>query len=142
MKLREIPQKMKESKIVRAYIYLLIVIIIVFGIGCFIYLNSQLGNSRLSSSLNAALISIFAVLIILIGFFFRAKFLLLRAFIEGHEAGIKFQIGIIIICLILISIFYKFFIEKMGILLFSFTPFFAILILIFDFLRLKELKKK
>lgn len=138
MNLQEISQKMKESKIIRVYIYLWIIVAILFGIGIFIYLNS---NELFSLWLNI-LMSVCFVIIIIAGFIFRARFLLLAGFIKGDKTTIKFQMGAIIVVLITLLTLYKFFMERWGIALFFSLLIVGLLIMVFDFLRLGELKTK
>lgn len=135
MSFQEISQSMKESKIVRTYIYLWMILVILFGIGIFIYLNS---NELFSLWVNI-LISVLLVIVVIAEFNFNARFLLLAGFIKGNKTTIKFQIGAIILALVSILIFYKSFIEEHGLLLVSAVFCVGILIVIFSFLRLREL---
>jgi len=135
MNFQKISKKMKESKIVKAYIYLWLVVILLFGIGAFIYMNSK---GPFSLEINI-LVSIAFVIIISVGFLFKARFLLLAGFIEGNKKTIKFQMGVVAIALVAVLIFYNTFLERWGIILFFAILIISILIILFNFLRLKEL---
>ena len=136
MDFKEISQKMKESKLVKAYIYLWLGAILLFGIGAFIYMNSK-GSFSLGINI---LVSIAFIIILAVGFLFRARFLLLAGFIEGNKSTIIFQsVGVIFVLGMLVG-FYKSIMEKYGLFLLSTVFIVGILIVIFNFLRLKELK--
>ena len=126
----------KESKIVRYYLIFLIGLIILLGIGVFIYLSQKF------SIILSLLFSIIIVGALLFKLVFRAKFLLLNGFIVGNKKVIKFTIGAIIISIIALSILYERAIERFGLALFLLILIFAFGEIIISFLRLKELKNK
>ena len=136
MRFQQISSAMKQSKIVKIYIFFWLVLLIAFAIGAFIYLNSLPNFSIIISALIASL----SIILLISGFFFRSKFLLLRSFLEGDKTGIKFEIVIVIVALVVISVLYKHFLEKLGMALLLVVLIAALAIIVFDFLRLKELK--
>lgn len=136
MAFQKISSAMKQSKLVKIYIFFWIALLIAFAIGAFLYLNAL---PNISTGISALIVG--ALVVVILGnFFFRSKFLLFRSFLEGDKLGIKVEIGVMIVILIVVSAFYNNLLERIGMGLFIAMLVGALIILVFDFLRLKELK--
>jgi len=135
MAFQKISSSMKKSKIVNVYIFFWIALLIAFAIGAFLYLNAL---PNISTAISALIVGLLVVIII-VNFLFRSRFLLFRSFLEGDKLGIKVEIGVMFVILVVVSIFYNNILERIGIGLFIAVLVGALIILVFDFLRLREL---
>ena len=143
-KVTKLSEVMKNSLVVRLYIYFYVIVwlVILFG-GTYYFapLINSIWNISISMSY---LLIFFVILIFLIGatlsFMFNRRYVLFRHFIEGDKNGIKINMGILVVILIISGIMYKSFIDNDGLWSFIALIIFIIISWIFHIFRYLEVK--
>src|SRR3989344_1276456 len=114
----KLSEVMKNSIVVKLYIYFYAIIwlVILFG-GTFYF--APLVSSFWNLSMPIAYILIFFVILVflvgaILSFMFNRRYVLFRHFIEGDKNGIKINIGTLIVFLLIVGFMYKSFIGKDG----------------------------
>ncbi len=134
---------MNKSLAVKLLFYLGIVISIMAGVVVFIFLTTseRAITPMFSNPIVAGIISIIIVILAFLTFIFNSQFLIWKDFVEGNSLGIKIQLSVIIIFLLVIPFLYKTIVEKYALFGFISIIILMISVVLLDLLRLREIKQ-
>ena len=134
----DVKKSMQDSKVVRVYIYLLI--ILTFGLSIIIPIWYRIKHPDIISIPFAIAIGFFILITTLFGFLFNSRVTILKSFLTGRRKGII--AGIIILLIVLIPfIVIKVFYWKNLDFEFWIIVVLSLCVIVLNYLRLREIRK-